>query len=312
MEPQRFYTPLKVGFLAVVTAYFLFTLHGMFTLSWIGEWEPLKEPLRTIIFVEDISATTCLAFRFLASIIAFSATISYFVKKDFPKQTALKVLRWVLVFEGVYWLGLLTTAGYSVQSFGSMVMRNVSLDALLNSLLVSVIPTVMEAVILPVSLFILAFKVNPKKPLKNAIKWGLITGTIYMVVFWLTNTSSWLGVVEQRGTEYLTAYPEHLVSYALTVFGLLALAIYTGYTAKNSAGKEILQDLNLGIIGVIITSLGLYFLWNYFSWVFFAGNTWNYWYAWFLGHNMDLWMLTLPLLGIPLLFAHSNVEKKVS
>ena len=71
MEPQEFYNPLKIGLLAVVTAYFLFTLHGMFTLSWIGEWEPLHEPIRTIIFVEDISATTCLAFRFLASIIAF-------------------------------------------------------------------------------------------------------------------------------------------------------------------------------------------------------------------------------------------------
>jgi hypothetical protein len=311
MEPQKFYTPLKIGLLAVVTAYFLFTLHGMFTLSWIGEWEPLHEPIRTIIFVEDISATTCLAFRFLASIIAFSATIIYFVKKDFKKQTAYKVIRWVLVFEGIYWLGLLTTAGYSVQGFWNLLLQNRPLGTLLNSLIVDVIPTLMESIVLPIGLFILAFKVNSNKPIKLAVKWSFITGTIFIVVFWLTNTSSWLGIVGQAGTEYLTAHPEHLVSFVSTVFGLLALTIYTGYIAKKSARTESLEDLKLGRIGIIITSLGVYFLWNYFSWVFLAGNTWNYWYAWFLGHNMDLWMLALPLLGLPLLFEKGDVEKKI-
>ena len=302
MEPQKFYNPLKIGLLAVVTAYFLFTLHGMFTLSWIGEWEPLHEPIRTIIFVEDISATICLAFRFLASIIAFSATIIYFVKKDFRKQTAYKVIRWVLVFEGIYWLGLLTTAGYSVQGLWNLLLQNRPLGTLLNSLMVDVIPTLMESIVLPIVLFILAFKVNSSKPIKLAVKWSFITGTIFIVVFWLTNTSSWLGIVKQAGTEYLTAHPEHLVSFVSTTFGLLALTIYTGYITKKSARTETLEDLNLGAIGIIITSLGVYFLWNYFSWVFLAGNTWNYWYAWFLGHNMDLWMLSLPLLGLPLLF----------
>jgi len=38
MAEQKFVTPLKIGILAVVITYFLFTLHGMFTLSWIGEW----------------------------------------------------------------------------------------------------------------------------------------------------------------------------------------------------------------------------------------------------------------------------------
>lgn len=302
MEPQKFFTQIRLGLLAVVAAYFLFTLHGMFTLSWIGEWEPLREPARTIIFVEDISATACLAFRFLASIIAFSATIIYFVKKDFKTRTAYKVIRWVLVFEGIYWIGLLTTAWFSVQSFWFMVLGNRSLETMLNSLIVSVIPTVMESIVLPITLFILSFKINPNKPVKGAIKWGFITGTVYVVVFWLTNTSSWLGVLDQAGTGYLTTYPEHLVSFVSTIFGLLALTIYAGYITVKSAGTETFKDLKLGAVGVIITSLGAYFLWNYFSWVVLAGNTWNYWYAWFLGHNMDLWMLSLPLLGLPLLF----------
>lgn len=313
---RSFYTPAKIGLLAVITSYFLFTLHGMFTLSWIGEWEPLGEPFRTIIFVEDISATVCLAFRFLASIIAFSAIIIYLIKKDLKRDTFYRVVRWVLVFEGIYWLGLLTTAGYSVQGFLNLLLNYRSLNALTNSLFLSVIPTVMEAVVLPIILFILAFKVNPSKPMKSVIKWGFITGFIFVVVFWLSNSSIWISVVQSKGVEYLWQttgqingvsqtflHPEHLVSFIITIFGLAGLAIYTGYLAKQSAGTETFQRLKMRKIGGVVLSLGVYFLWNYFSWVIFAGNVWNDWYAWFLGHNMDLWMLSLPLLGLPLIFS---------
>lgn len=303
MAQQKFYTPLKVGLLAVVISYFLFTFHAMFTLSWIGEWERIGGgSFNFTILVEDISATVGLVFRFAASIIALAAIIFYFAKKGLSKPTTYKVMRWVLVFEGIYWLGLIATAGFSVQSFGQMLSRSLPLSTLLNMLLVSVIPTVVESVILPITLFILAFKLNPNKPLKNAIKWGLITGTIYIVVFWLINTSSWVGVVRQKGTEYLTARPEHLLSYILTIVGLLALTIYTAYFAKKSCAAETPQELKLRTIGGIILALGMYFLWNYLSWVIFAGDTWNNWYAWFLGHNMDLWILSLPLVGLPLLF----------
>ena len=36
----------------------------------------------------------------------------------------------------------------------------------------------------------------------------------------------------------------------------------------------------------------MYFLWNYLTWIYFGGDAvWSTWYAWFLGHNLDLWML---------------------
>ena len=68
---QKFINPLNaVGIVAVVTAYFLFTFHAMFTLSWIGEWEGLPEPIAVAIFVTDVTAGFFLAFRLIASIIA--------------------------------------------------------------------------------------------------------------------------------------------------------------------------------------------------------------------------------------------------
>jgi hypothetical protein len=75
--------------------------------------------------------------------------------------------------------------------------------------------------------------------------------------------------------------------------------MYTAYFTKKSAGAENLHDLKPKTLGIIILSLGMYFLWNYLTWIFFGGNyLWSDWYAWFLGHTMDLWMLSLPLLGL--------------
>jgi len=305
MTEQKLYSPLKIGLLIVVISYFLFTLHALFTLQWIGEWNYLTGSFSFTIFVEDVSATIGLVFRFAASIIALAATIFYFAKKNLSKPAAYKVLRVILVFEAIYWLGLLTTGIMSVRGLVLMGLGNLPIISLLSSLTLSVIPSLVESIVLPIALFIFASKLNPNKPVKKTIKWGLITGTIYIIVFWLTNTSMWVATVMQKGTGYLTSYPENLLSFILTTIGLLALAIYTAYFAKKSSRAEALQELKLKNLGAIITALGMYFLWNYLTWIFFGGNyLWSVWYAWFLGHNMDLWMLSLPLLGLPLLFTN--------
>jgi hypothetical protein len=302
MAEPKFYSPLKIGLLIVSIAYFLFTFHALFTLSWIGEWEHIGGSFNFTIFVEDISGSIGLVFRLAASIIALAAIIFYFAKKNLSKPAAYKILRVVLVFEAIYWLGLLATGAYSVQGlfrgFGNRTIMSV-----LTSLATSVIPELMESLVLPIALFILAYKLNPNKPFKGQIKWGLISGTILIVVFWLVNTSMWIAAERQKGMGYLTSYPQNLLSFILTTIGLLALAIYSAYVTKKSAKTETAQELNLKPIGAIILALGMYFLWNYLTWIFFGGNyLWSNWYAWFLGHNLDLWMLSLPLVGLPLLF----------
>ncbi|MCW4000833.1 MAG: hypothetical protein NWE93_11390 [Candidatus Bathyarchaeota archaeon] len=301
MTEQKSLTPLRVGLLAAAASYFIFTFHAMFTLSWIGEWESSGGYFGFVLLVEDISATIGLVFRFIASIIALVAVIMYLYKK-IPQSKAIKMLQVIVVFEGIYWLGLIATAGFNTIFFGSILSRGGSLAAVLDSLLLSVIPTVFESIILPISLFIFAYKLSPKKPLRGAIKWGAITGALYVLVFWMINSSIWIGVVEAKGTEYLTAYPEHLVSFATTTIGLAMLSVAAIYFAKKASAKNSLDELGPKAVGSIVLALGAYFLWNYLSWVIFAGATWNDWYAWFLGHNMDLWLLVLPLVGLPLLF----------
>lgn len=320
MAEQKVFTPLKIGLLAVAIAYFAFALHSLFTLSWIGEWETMPEAIRTTIFVEDISATACLVFRFAAGIIALAAVVTYLTRKELAKSTVYKLLRVIVVFEGIYWLGLATTAGYSVQGLLRLTSFHASASNILNSLLLSAIPTVLEAIILPIFLFVLAFKLNPNKPLKGQINWAFITGTLYIVVFWLLNTGEWISVIRRSdlGLQYLWTvlvdtgkyefHPEHLVSFVATVAGLLVLAIYAGYSTKKNWGVQSLQEIEKGQVGVILLGLGMFFLWNYFSWVAFAGTVFNSWYQWFLGHNLDLWMMVLPLLSLPLLFNHKSED----
>jgi hypothetical protein len=315
MPEQKFYSPLKIGLLIVTLSYFLFTFHSMFTLSWIGEWARIPGSFSFNIFVEDISATIGLVFRFAGSIIALAAMISYLVNKNISKPKAYVILRVILIFEAIYWLGLLTSGVIGAQSlvrgFG-----NRTIISLLSSLVTSVLPTLAESLAIPIALFILAYKLSPKKPVKGQIKWGLITGTIFIIVFWLVNTGIWTITVwtnpRPKGTEYLTSYPQNMFSFILTSIGLLALALYSAYVTKKSAGTNNLQELKLKPVGIIILGLGMYFLWNYLTWIFFGGDyLWSDWYAWWLGHNMDLWLLSLPLVGLPLLF-YNGISQETS
>lgn len=310
MLTKRLLTPFKIGILIVAVAYFLFTLHGVFTLEWIGEWDRIGGGgFRFAIYVEDITAFICLVFRLAASVIALASVIYYLAKKEITKKLAYKLTRIVVFFEAIYWLGLATTAYFSVESL-ARILFSASLDHILNSLLVSVIPTVVEAIILPISLIILAIKISPNKPEKNIIKWALFSGILYVLSFWLVYSSIWVGIIRQKGIEYVTARPEFVFTFGLTAFGLAALAIYMTYFTWKSRGVLSIGQLQIKNIVAIVLALGLYFLWNYVSWVIFAGDQWNNWYAMFLGHNMDLWMLSLPLIALPMLFVWKDELKK--
>jgi hypothetical protein len=234
----------------------------------------------------------------MAGLIAIFTILFFMTGKGLSKPEVRMSVRWIILgetvgllalFPCVIWSVALAT-GYSTSAFG------------LGSFFESTLPVFVVSVIIPISLIKLFFALNPNKPANEAIKWALITGTIYIFMFWLNNTGNWIGAIERKGIEYVTAYPDHIFSLGLTSLGLLALAIYATYfTIKNSRAKS-LEELDLRKVGAVITMVGLYFLVLYVMWLFLGTDAkWSTWYAWFLGHNMDLWALSLPLVGIPLL-----------
>jgi len=301
MAEQKFYTPLKIGLFTVIVAYFLFNLHTMFTLEWIGEWARTPGVFNTIQLIEDINATIGNSFRMAGSTIAIVALVIYFIRKNFSKTKSYLITRVVLVFEAIYWFGLLASGVSGLyRIFTSSYSLNYSFGY--------VLPAILESTIVPICIIILAYKLSPNKPINNSIKWGLISGTVLVFVYWLLNTGIWVLVLPVKGLEYLS-YEYMIIAFLSTALGLLALTVYSIYATKSLSRTESLMNLNLKPIGIIILGLGLFYLWNYLTWIFFGGDhIWSSWYAWLLGHNMDLWMLSLPLVGLPLLFNTKSVS----
>jgi hypothetical protein len=309
---QKLLNPLKVGILIVAITYFLFTLHATFVLSWIGEWNYVPQSISTWILVTDVSAYAFLICRFIAATVAVAAAVLYIAKKGLAQSTLYKLARIVIVFEALYWIGLLPSGiwGLVPTTYGNLRILGTDYGFSTSLLLSTGIPCIVASIAIPISLFLLAWKLSPNKPQRSAIKWASIAGFFYVLSLWLNNTGMWIISELQYGMSYVINTPEYLVSFVATLGGLLALAIFTAYFAKKSSKAENLQQVSVRTAGVIILALGLYFLWNYLTWVFFAGSNWNEWYAWILGHNLDLWMLSLPLVGLPLLFYSRSTKSE--
>jgi len=310
MQTPKSHYSLKVGLLIVAISYFLFTFHAVFTLQWIGEWlRGGHFHLET--FIEDIVATPGMVLRLVGGAIALASVVYYFRKPASSTHKMRFLLRLILTLEGIYWLTLLPSAVFSVRAVVLLALNNQALNAVLYPLVEVVIPTVVESAVLPVALLILVYSLNTITPQKKALKWGLITGTLYVVVFWLLNSGMWVLTLTEKSTSYLISYPQNLLSFGLTVIGLAALAVYTGFLAESFSRSNNPSELSFKKVGAVVTALGMYFLWNYLSFIFF-GAQWSEWYAWFLGHNLDLWMLSLPLLGLPLMLSDLQIKDLVS
>ncbi len=309
--PSKSLSPLQFGLLVAASAWFLFSFHELFKgMVNIGEFAFFTGPTSTWILITDASGAVGLVARTLAGLIAVVAIIMYLVHRGFSSQRTRKIIQWILVIEAVYWLSLLLSGIWGVLPANVAGFGGSGVGFNVPFLLETGIPCLFSSIALPLALFKLASTLRPNKPPKDAVKWGSITGTVYVFVFWLENTGNWIYTVIAKGTTYLTAYPENLFSFLLTTVGMLALGIYTAYFTKKSIGAETVEELNLKTVGAIITLVGLYFLWNYLTWIYFGGDQlWSDWYAWFLGHNMDLWVLALPLVGLPLMFKKQKTQK---
>lgn len=314
MTESKMYAPLKIGVLIVALVWFLFSFHELFKgMVNIGEYAYFSGPGSTWILITDVSGAAGLIARVVAGVVAVAAIGLYLAKKGLPTPTTLKFLRWILIIEAIYWLSLLLSGIWGVLPVGMAGFGNSQggIGFNVGFLIETGIPCLVSSIAIPIALFKLVYELKPNRQAKGAIKWGLIAGTVYVFVFWLDNTSNWVYTVMAKGTVYLTAHPENLFSFAITTIGLLSLGTFAAYFAKKSIGTDNVEKLRLKPIGAIITFVGLYFLWNYLTWIYFGNNQlWSDWYAWFLGHNMDLWALSLPLVGLPLLFERQASKQK--
>ncbi|MCW4009055.1 MAG: hypothetical protein NWF05_00335 [Candidatus Bathyarchaeota archaeon] len=295
MVHRDFYLPLKTGLLLVSVAWFTYTLFQFVS----GVIHANNQPW--FIMVTDTLGTVGLGFRTAASFAAVIALTSYFFTRSMGKAEALMSLRWIILFEAAYYL--VTFIPSAFWGVGDNPFST-AYGPLLGNLVVNFIPCIVEGVLMPVVLVKFFLALNPNKPSSKAITWGLISATAYLLVFWISYLGNWLytAITITEGIDYVIL-PLNLLSFLLTTVGLLILTLYAAYFTKKSAGTESWRKLDMRKIGAVATAFGLYFDAIYLMWIYFDSvGGWSPWYAWFLGHNVDLWLLILPLAGLPLLF----------
>lgn len=280
---------VKVGLLLVALSWFSFTFYELV----VGI---IHRAIIWPIILTDIPGTIGLSFRTAAGLIAVIIILSYLVKRELSRQETLLSLRWVVILEAAFFVLLIPSALWGLLTDIPGYPRE--------QLIVSTgLPMLIEGVIMPIVLTKLFFQLNPKKSDEAIVKWGLVYGTAYLFVSWLNYTLQWIYAIMQKGIEFVSLYPINVFGFALTAAGLFVLTLYAALFSKKSFGKETLTKSDLERVGFIVTALGLYANVMYLLWIFFGSvGGWNVWHAFFLGHNMDLWFLALPFVGVPLLF----------
>jgi hypothetical protein len=280
---------IKLGLLLVALSWFSYTLYT-FALGSIHQ----------IVIFTDMPATVGLGFRTSAGIIAVITILFHLVKKDVAAQETLTSLRWVVLLEALYYVTFVPSAIWGLTTEFELYPRELLLTS-------TGLPCLLEAVIIPLVLTKLFLELSPEKPIGGIIKWGWISGVVYILVFWFNYTMQWIAAIIQKGVGFVTLYPINAFSFALTAVGLFLLTLYATVSFREISGKNALTRVELKRAGVIITLFGLYFDLTFLLWLLFGSvGGYNMWHTFFIFHNVDLWSLALPLAGLPLLLQKSN------
>jgi len=292
--------PLRSGIFLVILSWFVYVLYE----DILGIY---NRHITVPLVREDIAATVGLGFVVAASAIAVLTMLFFVLRKDLSKPELTMATRIALFGVGIYFVLAFLPAVFVEGIPGTFHFT-------ISKMFQVTIPCIVDGIAIPVVFAKLFLTLNPKTLTKETIKWSLIAGSVYLFAFWVNNAGNWIGAVIIKGAGYIIDYPVNMISFLLTTVGLLLLSLYTMSFSKKSIGKDNLTGADFKKIGLILSATGMYLTFTLLLWfVFGSVGGWGSWYAWLLGHGyLDLWGLTLPLVGLPLLFISSNGEKVAS
>lgn len=271
---------------------------------------------------EGVSGSISIISRAVAGAFAFYGAFLFWRKKDTAMQKIRRSVSTALLFEAIFFLALLP-------SIIAAIAYNLTDEYLFyfghtpELLLIygTIVPILAIVVVVPPLLLKLRAVIKYSASHKEIAKWASLTAVAYLfVVFWFTYCMFWMGetvpypgVYPLWGLDFVLQ-PANLLSFSLTVFGLLAIAIAALVTTLPAIKKQTTQ-LNLTRIGVIMVAFGSYFIFNVFYYYLTGGYKANpsVWYE-VIGplHNPNLWTIALTFLGIPLLVHGKTNKAKVS
>ena len=304
---------IEAGLSIVLASWLVYTVYWFIkVIGWVTETSTYTY---AIDWVLAIAGTFGLVFRIGACLAAILAFYSFL--KGGESSKAVKFVGLAIAFEAFYFLCFAPSAFFGFQA-GLGLSGGHSLQSGQGGglwfIIETGVPTLVEAIIMPVSLIKLRSKLTPTLQSRNEIiKWASVTGVSYIIVFWLTYFTQWIATFMQPesyasvypgyGIEYLLSHPLNVFTFILTSVGLPLLAIFFWWSSL-PAKRDPIAGLNLRRVGITLTLLGGYFiaiisLFRIFGTV--GGS--SIWIIFFMFNNADLWCVTLPALGIPLILA---------
>ena len=304
MQNPRLNLSLKTAIAIVAASWFAFTFFEFVSAVIHASSRPWY------IMVTDTLGSVGLGFRAAGGFVAIITIASYFFLRKMGKAEALMSFRWVLLLEAFYYAISFIPAALWGVSDNPFSNANGQLGG---NLLVNFVPCMIAGILMPIVLVKFFSELGPNKPSSNAVKWGLITGTAYVFLFWFTNMCDWIYAVNFEGINYLLlpANLLNLFSFLLTTVGLLVLTVYAAYFSRKSVWNRFLDQTYLRKVGVIVTSFGTYFVVIYMLWIYFGSvGGWSPMVRLVpRSQRSDLYLLTLPLAGLPLLFWEKPQEQ---
>jgi hypothetical protein len=301
---------LKAGLSIVLFSWLAYTVYWLYKV--IMAWPQAFTDAFLIDWLLEGAGTLGLVFRIGAVLAAILAMVNFLKGKE--NSRVMKLVGFALVLEALYFLCFIPSAVFGFQAgFGlSGGHTLIGEEERLWLIIETAIPTLVEAIIMPVSLLKLRSKLTPSLKSRNEIiKWACIAGVFYLIVFWLTYVTQWIATFMQPesyatvypgyGMTYILDQPLNMFTFLLTSVGLPLLAVFFFWSTRNNT-RDPTAGLNSRRVGLTLTLLGGYFITiiTLFR-IFGAVGQPSIWIIFFMYNNADLWCVTLPALGIPMI-----------
>ncbi|MEM0314306.1 MAG: hypothetical protein QW056_06825 [Candidatus Bathyarchaeia archaeon] len=314
-------TSFRVSAVLVVLAYFAVSCYWMYTtyrwsLSMVEELaiyqRIIKEPWWLAAFyLSELGGSVGIIFRFIAAIFALYSAVVFLKYGEAALSKIKGKAAAAILFEGLYYLTYIPTVilgfAYPIATSQKLWYFEPSPPWIITFMIAGVSCLMMVVVITP-CLFKLRAKISHGTS-DEIVKWSSITGLTYLfIMFWLNYSIAWAMTLvywperAQPGIEILYK-PHNIVSFALTVVGLLIISL-GGLKTLMPSIKGKTNQVNLRHLGAVMFALGIYFLITLTIYYSIGGyyaepTTWMELSSPF--HNPDFWCFSLIFPGLYLL-----------
>jgi len=260
---------------------------------------------------EGVTGSVAIVLRAVAGVFAFYAAFLYWRNKPESVPKIRRSARTALLYEAGFFLALIPSViaafAYNLTTEYLFYFDHTPEQILLFG---TALPCLVIVVVVPPLLLKLRAVISDEAGTQQIVKWASLTGVAYLfVVFWFNYSMLWAAnmvpypqAYELTGLEFLSV-PANLMSFGLTVFGLLAIAIVAAVIILPVIKKGA-THLNLAGVGAVMVALGSYFVFHILYYYLTGGYESHpgVWYEVISPmHNPNLWALTFIFVGVPLI-----------